>query len=115
LSDAEREKQNSKITEEIAKGLVNKGFMIDFAPPGGGDEVAGKGKFFRCVVNILTKRETVQGLVDAVLEVGAEAVARLRGGVVNIPPVATTSSLGGPALAKRILQNEVMDPLLKRC
>ena len=66
LSDAEREKRNSKITEEIAKDLVKKGFMVDFAPPGGGDEVAGQGKFFRCVVNILTKRETVQALVDAV-------------------------------------------------
>jgi len=99
LSDTEREKRNSKITEEIVRRLVTKGFMIDFAPRVGGDEVIGQGKFFRCVVNVLTKTETVQALVDAVLEVGAEVVARLRGGVVNTPPVGQ-SVLGGSAPVK---------------
>jgi glutamate decarboxylase len=97
LDDVERGKRNSKITEEIARGLVNKGFMIDFAPPSG-EEVAGQGKFFRCVVNVLTKRETVDTLVDAVLEVGAGVVAQQRGVVKNISPIARPSL--GQALGK---------------
>ncbi|EMD00277.1 hypothetical protein BAUCODRAFT_63868 [Baudoinia panamericana UAMH 10762] len=55
--------RNSKITEEITKRLIPRGFMIDYAP---GDE----GKFFRVVVNVQTRKETVEGLVKAIQEVG---------------------------------------------
>ncbi|KAF2862182.1 PLP-dependent transferase [Piedraia hortae CBS 480.64] len=52
---------NSRATEGICKGLVSKGFMVDYAP---GED----GRFLRVVVNILTTRETVERLVDAVAE-----------------------------------------------
>ena len=55
--------RNSKITEEITKALVPRGFMTDFAP---GED----GRFFRVVINGQTRRETVEGLVKAVEEIG---------------------------------------------
>lgn len=55
--------RNSRTTEEITKALIPRGFMIDFAP---GEE----GKFFRVVVNGQTRRETVEGLVKAIEDVG---------------------------------------------
>ncbi|KAK0642411.1 L-aspartate decarboxylase dtxS4 [Lasiodiplodia hormozganensis] len=58
---------NSKRTEEIARRLIKRGWMVDFAP-------GEKGKFFRVVVNGETRVGTVEGLVKAVEEVGAEAV-----------------------------------------
>lgn len=75
LDEAERGKKNSKIVEAAAKGLFAKGFMVDFAPPN--DDAVGEGKFFRCVVNVQTKRETVEALVQSVLTVGAQVVERL--------------------------------------
>jgi len=56
-----------KITETIAKGLVPRGWMIDYAP---GEE----GKFFRVVVGRQTRRETVEGLVKAIEQL-AENIA----------------------------------------
>ena len=55
---------NSRITEEIAWGLVPRGFMVDYAP-------GESGKFLRVVVNGRTTHETVDELVAAVVEVGA--------------------------------------------
>lgn len=86
LSEQERSKRNSKITEEVTKRLVGRGFMVDFAPPSEGDPSTGDGKFFRCVVNLRTKKETVEALVNAVAELGGEVVQELRGGVASGPP-----------------------------
>lgn len=60
----------SKRTAEMAKRLVKRGWMIDFAPGRPGD-----GKMFRVVVNISTLPGTVEGLVKAIKAVGAEVVA----------------------------------------
>lgn len=60
--------ETSRRTAEMAKRLVKRGWMIDFAP--GKD-----GKFFRVVVNISTLPDTVEGLVKALKSVGQEVVA----------------------------------------
>lgn len=60
---AGHQSKNSKTTAEIARLLVPRGFMIDYAP---GEE----GKFFRVVVNCQTRRGTVEGLVKAIDDVG---------------------------------------------
>ncbi|KAK6343946.1 hypothetical protein TWF696_007599 [Orbilia brochopaga] len=64
---------NSKVTERITRELVNRGFMIDFAPALEGREI--EGKFFRAVVNIQTPKETVERLVAEISSIG-EVVAR---------------------------------------
>lgn len=56
---------NSKRTKIMVRKLVSRGFMVDYAP---GDN----GSFFRVVVNCQTRRETVEGLVKALGEVGRE-------------------------------------------
>ncbi|GAB7361328.1 hypothetical protein MBLNU230_g1384t1 [Neophaeotheca triangularis] len=68
---AGRRNRISKVTEEVSKALMVRGFMIDYAP---GEE----GKFFRVVVNGQTELGTVEGLVKAVAEVGEGVVGRLR-------------------------------------
>ncbi|KAL6721052.1 Glutamate decarboxylase 2 [Lecanora helva] len=55
---------NKRVTSEIARGLVPRGFMVDFA---GVDE---RGPFLRVVVSRGTGRGTVEGLVEAVGEIG---------------------------------------------
>lgn len=75
LDEAERGKLNSKVVEAATKGLFSKGFMVDFAPPD--DDAVGEGKFFRCVVNVQTKKETVEALVQSLLTVGAQVVEQL--------------------------------------
>ena len=62
---------NGRVTKEIVRGLVPRGFMIDYA---GGDD--GRGAFMRVVVSRGTGRETVEGLVEAVVEVGRKAWGR---------------------------------------
>lgn len=79
LDEAERGKRNSQITEYVVKELIGRGFMVDFAPPSGESQSPGDGKFFRCVVNVLTKKETVERLADSVLELGAKVVRRQLG------------------------------------
>ncbi|CZT42490.1 related to glutamic acid decarboxylase [Rhynchosporium secalis] len=59
---AEKE-ENTRRTSEIAKKLLPRGFMVDYAP---GD----KGSFFRVVVNRETRKETVDGLVLAIEDLG---------------------------------------------
>ncbi|KAL8874453.1 MAG: hypothetical protein Q9174_000198 [Haloplaca sp. 1 TL-2023] len=61
-------RENTKVTKDVVGGLVRRGFMVDYADLGDG-----KGAFFRVVVNRDTKRETVNGLVDALVELGERA------------------------------------------
>lgn len=56
---------NTERTATIVRRLIPRGFMVDFAP---GD----KGSFLRVVVNCLTQKTTIDGLVKAILEVGQE-------------------------------------------
>ncbi|KAI1339772.1 glutamate decarboxylase [Xylariaceae sp. FL0016] len=57
--------ENTQRTKEIARRLVDRGFMIDYAP-------GTRGSFLRVVVNCQTRRETVTGLFKAVQEVAKE-------------------------------------------
>ncbi|KAL3475036.1 hypothetical protein BJX99DRAFT_247813 [Aspergillus californicus] len=86
-NETERAKANSKVTEQITHTIVGRGFMVDYAPPSGDEESVGDGKFFRCVVNVQTSRETIEGLVRAVEEAGPGVVEKLRGeqGVLRRP------------------------------
>lgn len=58
---AESKERNSWRTKEIARKLVGRGFMIDYAP---GDKVL----FFRAVVHLGTARTTVERLMEDVVE-----------------------------------------------
>lgn len=55
--------QNTKVTQGVAQKLLTRGFMVDYAS-------GEKGKFFRAVVNVQTRRETMEGLVKAIVEIG---------------------------------------------
>jgi glutamate/tyrosine decarboxylase-like PLP-dependent enzyme len=63
---------NTRVTGQIAKRLVPRGFMTDHAP-------GSQGKFLRVVVNGQTRRETLEGLVRAVVESGEEVEKILEG------------------------------------
>ena len=76
--ETQRGKLNSKITERATHAIVEKGFMVDFAPPSGDEDAVGNGKFFRCVVNVSTRKDTVEGLVRAIDEVGPGIVKDLK-------------------------------------
>ncbi|ESZ90106.1 glutamate decarboxylase [Sclerotinia borealis F-4128] len=56
---------NTKVTQEVTQKLLVRGFMVDYAS---GED----GKFFRMVVNVQTRRETVEGLVKAIGEIGVD-------------------------------------------
>lgn len=73
----QRAKANSKVTEQITHAIVERGFMVDYAPPSGDEEAVGDGKFFRSVINVQTTRETVEGLVRAIEDVGPGVVEGL--------------------------------------
>lgn len=78
ISEDVRAAKNSKITEEITHAIVDKGYMVDYAPPSSNDtENRGKGKFFRCVVNISTVRQTMDGLIRAIEDVGPTIIQKL--------------------------------------
>ncbi|OJJ51607.1 hypothetical protein ASPZODRAFT_148862 [Penicilliopsis zonata CBS 506.65] len=78
-NEPERGRQNSRVVEQVTRAIVSRGFMVDFAPPSGGDaEAVGNGKFFRCVVNILTSKQTVESLIRAIEETGPEVVEKLK-------------------------------------
>lgn len=78
-SEDVRAANNSRVTEEVTRAIVSKGYMVDYAPPSGGDsEAKAKGKFFRCVVNILTEKRTVEGLIHAIEDVGPAVIERLK-------------------------------------
>ncbi|KAI6710595.1 hypothetical protein JHW43_006865 [Diplocarpon mali] len=55
--------ENTRVTSEIVQKLIPRGFMVDYAP-------GEKGSFFRVVVNRETRRETVDGLILAIEDVG---------------------------------------------
>lgn len=57
--------ENTRLTARLVERLILKGFMVDYAP---GD----KGSFFRVVVNVQTRKGTVDGLLKAILETGQE-------------------------------------------
>jgi glutamate decarboxylase len=57
----------SRRTEDVASGLVGKGWMIDYAP-------GEMGKFFRVVVNAGTEEESLRRLVECIEDVGREVV-----------------------------------------
>lgn len=80
-NETQRAKNNGKITEQITHAIVRKGFMVDFAPPSGDEDEVGNGKFFRCVVNVSTSKETVENLVLAIEEVGPAIVESLTSAV----------------------------------
>ena len=61
---------NTQATTSIAQKLIAHGFMIDHAP-------GEKGNFFRVVVNVQTRRETVEGLLRAVGEIGVKGLERV--------------------------------------
>ncbi|KAJ5674117.1 hypothetical protein N7462_009556 [Penicillium macrosclerotiorum] len=84
-NEIQRAKNNSKVTEQITHAIVPKGFMVDFAPPSGDEDAAGNGKFFRCVVNVLTSKETVESLVHAIEEVGPAIVESLKVATPVVP------------------------------
>lgn len=56
---------STAMTSAIVHKLIPRGFMVDYAP---GD----KGSFLRVVVNCLTLKGTVEGLIKAIEEVGKE-------------------------------------------
>lgn len=76
--ETQRGKRNSKVTEQVTRAIVGRGFMVDFAPPSGNEDAVGNGKFFRCVVNVSTTKETVEALVRAIEAVGPGIVEELK-------------------------------------
>jgi len=60
---------NTARTRAMAKRLIERGFMVDYAP-------GERGSFFRVVVNFQTLKGTVDGLVKALEAVGKEVVAK---------------------------------------
>jgi glutamate decarboxylase len=64
-------KENTRITRTMVGRLIERGFMVDYAP---GD----KGSFFRVVVNCQTLVGTVDGLVEALEVVGKEVVGGVK-------------------------------------
>ncbi|KAK8055604.1 PLP-dependent transferase [Apiospora rasikravindrae] len=64
---AESKEENTRRTREMVGLLIGRGFMVDYAP-------GPNGSFFRVVVNCQTLKETVEGLVKALGEVGKEVV-----------------------------------------
>lgn len=63
---SEDKEENARVTSEVARRLIARGFMVDYAP-------GEKGRVFRVVVNGSTRAGTVEGLVKAVEECAAEA------------------------------------------
>ncbi|KAI1845665.1 hypothetical protein JX266_008276 [Neoarthrinium moseri] len=55
--------ENTRRTRAMITALVDRGFMVDYAP-------GNRGSFFRVVVNCQTLAETVKGLVNALVETG---------------------------------------------
>lgn len=78
-SDEGSGEANTRRTVDMVRRLRGRGFMVDYAsfPKEfrAGEAEGGrvwKGSFFRVVVNVQTRRETVMGLVKALEEVGEE-------------------------------------------
>ncbi|CAN8104880.1 unnamed protein product [Discula destructiva] len=77
-SDEDGGKANTTRTAKMVGLLKGRGFMVDYASfpkdfsGGKMDGGAWRGSFFRVVVNVQTRKETVLGLVEALEEVGRE-------------------------------------------
>ncbi|OAP65509.1 hypothetical protein AYL99_01481 [Fonsecaea erecta] len=67
-------KRNSAITSRIARSLVSRGFMVDYAPAL--SHQVERGSFFRVVVNISTTRDTLLRLIETISLVGREEMSR---------------------------------------
>ncbi|PSR97767.1 pyridoxal phosphate-dependent decarboxylase [Coniella lustricola] len=76
--DHESGKANTRTTVDMVNRLRGRGFMVDYAsfpkkfPQDAVSARVWKGSFFRVVVNVQTRRETILGLVRALEEVGNE-------------------------------------------
>ncbi|KFY04903.1 hypothetical protein O988_00427 [Pseudogymnoascus sp. VKM F-3808] len=57
--------KNTVQTAGIVEKLVERGFMVDHAP-------GERGNFFRVVVNVQTRKGTLDGLVKAIVDIGKE-------------------------------------------
>jgi cell wall assembly regulator SMI1 len=57
---------NGSVTARVAKALVGRGWMIDYAP-------GPQGKFFRIVVGRETRKETVEALVKAISDIASKS------------------------------------------
>ncbi|KUI72222.1 Glutamate decarboxylase 1 [Cytospora mali] len=62
--------ENTRRTAEMVGRLRGRGFMVDYASFHDTRKDAPKGSFFRVVVNLQTRKETLVGLVKALEEVG---------------------------------------------
>ncbi|KAK6364187.1 Glutamate decarboxylase 2 [Exophiala oligosperma] len=69
-------KRNTAITSRMTQKLISRGFMVDFAPAL--SNAVERGSFFRGVVNISTTKETVERLIDDLVEVGKVVVEERR-------------------------------------
>ncbi|KKY15364.1 putative glutamate decarboxylase [Phaeomoniella chlamydospora] len=74
-SSTQTAQQNSILTTSIAQSLIPLGFMTDYAPALEGREWMGK--FFRVVVNISTRKETLDRLIEVLTGVGKDVVKEL--------------------------------------
>lgn len=59
-----KDAENGERTSRIAQCLLKKGLMVDYAP-------GPRGKMIRAVVNIQTKKSTVEALVKQIEEIGS--------------------------------------------
>ncbi|KAJ0114411.1 cysteine sulfinic acid decarboxylase [Diaporthe amygdali] len=64
--------ENTKRTAEMVRRLKGRGFMIDYAAFNGSRSDVPKGSFFRVVVNVQTRRETLIGLITALEAIGRD-------------------------------------------
>lgn len=69
---AESKAENTRWTARMAKRLIDRGFMVDYAS---GD----RGSFFRVVVNFQTLKNTVERLVKELESVGEEVLGKTNG------------------------------------
>ncbi len=60
----EEGRENTRVTSKVVRGLVPRGFMVDYAG------LDNRGSFLRCVVNRGTLKGTVEGLLRSVVELG---------------------------------------------
>jgi glutamate decarboxylase len=65
---SEDKEVNTRRTKQISRKLVEKGFMVDFAP-------GERGLFFRAVVHLVTTRATVEALITAVVDTGRSIIS----------------------------------------
>ena len=70
----ERRVVESQVTRELAKRLVRKGWMVDFAPGGAEEDGEVRGEYLRVVMNRMCSEGIVEGLLKAIGEVGTEVV-----------------------------------------